>query len=62
MLAYFLKEINRLEQEIDYVRQRRFIGFDIYDLLNLIISMSELQTLNRVLDDYIFIYNSNSEF
>ena len=55
MLQYFLNQINICESEIDYMRNRRYLAFDEFDLFNMILSLKEKEVLERVMRDYIII-------
>lgn len=56
MMQYFINQISKIEAEIDYRRERRFMGCDQYDLFMLIESIIEKRVLDRVMRDYILIY------
>ena len=56
MLQYFISQISKIEAEIEYRRERRFVGCDEYDLFMLIESIIEKRVLDRVMRDYILIY------
>ena len=56
MIHYFISQISKIEAEIEYRRERRFVGCDEYDLFMLIESIIEKRVLDRVMRDYILIY------
>ena len=56
MMQYFISQISKIEAEIEYRRERRFVGCDEYDLFMLIESIIEKRVLDRVMRDYILIY------
>ena len=56
MMQYFISQISKIESEIEYRRERRFVGCDEYDLFMLIESIIEKRVLDRVMRDYILIY------
>lgn len=56
MIQYFISQISKIEAEIEYRRERRFVGCDEYDLFMLIESIIEKRVLDRVMRDYILIY------
>ena len=56
MMQYFISQISKIEAEIEYRRERRFVGCDEYDLFMLIESILEKRVLDRVMRDYILIY------
>lgn len=55
-MQYFISQISKIEAEIEYRRERRFVGCDEYDLFMLIESIIEKRVLDRVMRDYILIY------
>lgn len=56
MIHYFISQISKIEAEIEYRRERLFVGCDEYDLFMLIESIIEKRVLDRVMRDYILIY------
>lgn len=56
MMQYFINQISKIEVEIEYRRERRFLGMDEYDLFMLAESIIEKRVLDRVMRDYIAIY------
>ena len=61
MMQYFISQISKIEAEIEYRRERRFVGCDEYDLFMLIESIIEKRVLDRVMRDYILIYKLDRE-